>query len=551
MKNFTREYIIENIETLTDNVITLSVASNAPYTRYDEKGNAYDEVLQISENAIDFSRLVDERCPFIYEHDTDKQLGVVEKAYIVDNKLYVDVRFSENEFPQNVLKDIISGIRRNTSIGYAINDYTMIRNPHQNPTMLVTKWMPYECSSVSCPADYTVGYSRSLQKETTTMNNEEDKKIEAKKCDDEEEIRSLGELTNNETLAAEFIANKRSLTEFKAELKSIKENKLNVKERKMEKYSLRKAILSNTTHGKFDVDSIENKVNEELKRKFNVADADIVMPSKRAIDGSEVLNQVDYRPDLYAGMLRPESTIARAGVTYVNVDGPSINFAVQTSGTVGGFVGTNNEIPSATATWEQKTLEPKKFGAYQEINYKALLQDRPEIENLIVNDILAGLDEIRDKALICGSGENNEPLGIYTLSTINTVTMPSAWTLSTALAFEKPIRDANINTNNLKWIMSSDKYYELASTPKSSTAVNEFLVEDGKMLGYECIIDNHLPASGIMLGDFSEALVADFEPISLKIVEDAQLSRKQAVEVQAFGAINVVVRRPKAFTKGA
>jgi len=34
----------------------------------------------------------------------------------------------------------------------------------------------------------------------------------------------------------------------------------------------------------------------------------------------------------------------------------------------------------------------------------------------------------------------------------------------------------------------------------------------------------------------------------LKVVEDAALSRKQAVEVQAFEAMDCLVRRPKSFT---
>ena len=113
--NMTRELTAPD-ESVADNIITLSVASSAPYQREHPKLGTYDEVLVISEEAINFTRLVDERSPFLTNHDTDKQIGVVEKAYIKDEKLYVDVRFSENQYAQRILNDIKAGIRRNCSI---------------------------------------------------------------------------------------------------------------------------------------------------------------------------------------------------------------------------------------------------------------------------------------------------------------------------------------------------------------------------------------------------------------------------------------------------
>jgi hypothetical protein len=113
---YTRDFTpIERMESEA-NVLTFSVASPAPYERSDKQHGSYYEVLQISDDAINFERLVDQRCPFLYEHDTDKQIGVVERAWIENEKLYVQVRFSENFEAQEVVSDIITGIRRNCSI---------------------------------------------------------------------------------------------------------------------------------------------------------------------------------------------------------------------------------------------------------------------------------------------------------------------------------------------------------------------------------------------------------------------------------------------------
>lgn len=116
MKTYVRDFTPTEEKLSDENIITLSVASSTPYQRESKKLGVYDEVLVISDEAINFYRLVDERCPFLLDHDVAKQIGIVEKAYIADGKLYVDVRFSENPYAQRTLDDIKAGIRRNVSI---------------------------------------------------------------------------------------------------------------------------------------------------------------------------------------------------------------------------------------------------------------------------------------------------------------------------------------------------------------------------------------------------------------------------------------------------
>jgi hypothetical protein len=46
---------------------------------------------------------------------------MVEKAYIIENKVFVKVRFSKNDaFADRIYKDILDGIIKNVSIGYQI-----------------------------------------------------------------------------------------------------------------------------------------------------------------------------------------------------------------------------------------------------------------------------------------------------------------------------------------------------------------------------------------------------------------------------------------------
>lgn len=114
-KTVKRNLQINTVQKHQQNTITFSCASNAPYLRSDDDFSYY-EILEISKNAISFQRLLDNKSPLLFQHNTERQIGVVEKAWLQNNKLYVTCRFSNNDFAQQILKDIKDGIRRNVSI---------------------------------------------------------------------------------------------------------------------------------------------------------------------------------------------------------------------------------------------------------------------------------------------------------------------------------------------------------------------------------------------------------------------------------------------------
>lgn len=629
---FNRAYSVEDMTTGEDpNVISFSLASANPYLREDSHGKKFYEILEISEEAIDFTRLVDNRAPLLFSHDPERQLGAITKAWIENGKLMVTAKFSSNSFPQSILRDIQDGLRKNVSVGYQILDFVMVKeNDYEHPVMLVKHWLPLEGSIVSIPADEQVGIGRSLESvddemedksteadktpeevkacesassEDKTKECEEDDKDrnadtpedcketpaeatpeadEEKACGEEPEekavcpecgndpctceeekkkaaevaeIRSLSELTNTKELAEKYISENRSLDEFKAAVKELNKEELNVKENKptMEKFNILKALRGFTSKADANFsESYEFKMIEEAKRNHNALDADIILEPEmfRSLDGSEPLNQTIYRTDLYTGVLRPESVLAKTGATVIPVDGPSISFSVATSGMAGGFVDLNGEIPSADMSFALKQMTPKKCGAYTQIDYKALLQDRPEIEGIVMDDIVKGVDEAIDFAAITGTGENNEPTGIMHAAGVNEIAASGIYTLEGIQEFEEKIRESNDFTENLTWVMCGKDYYKFMRTYLSSVSQNEFLLDPKTrlMLGHPVAICNKLQPGEVILGNFAELFVATFDGLRLKVVEDAQLSRKQAVEVQCFTAADVLVRRPKSFS---
>jgi len=128
-------------------------SSEYPVARY--FGN---EVLSHDEQAADLSRLND-GAPLLFNHNPDKVVGVVERAWIDGKKKrgYAKVRFSRNKFAQEVLDDVKDGILRGISFGYAID-----KMEEREGDFVATNWSPHEVSVVSIPADPTIGIGRSL-----------------------------------------------------------------------------------------------------------------------------------------------------------------------------------------------------------------------------------------------------------------------------------------------------------------------------------------------------------------------------------------------------
>lgn len=181
-----------------EDLVEMSISSEAPYERW-----FGIEILRHSPDAVDLSRLADGRHPFLVGHDTEKQVGVIKRAFIDtdDKKLRGAVKFSRSAYAQEIRQDVEDEIRTLISVGYMIDEIEEVEkaadgslttrrrltgeeferemlNQHgadfyragqaaarakgsEPPVFIVTRWQPFEASVVPVPADVTVGIGRS------------------------------------------------------------------------------------------------------------------------------------------------------------------------------------------------------------------------------------------------------------------------------------------------------------------------------------------------------------------------------------------------------
>ena len=674
--DFKRQMQTTDFQQAENKQLVFSVADQMPYLRHDDLFGDYYQVLQISEDAIDTTRLV-KNMPFLKDHDHSAQLGAVKKFWLQDKKLYVSVKFSRSKFAQSIKEDIIDLIRQNTSIGYFVDQFMKTGQIDGIPVLRAVKWTPYECSSVSVPASVFVGYNRSIeikeQKGAEMKNAQTDKtdtaselatkeleveeanrslesedstietvaktdevveeikekaietveetkeeicpecnkpvgECECKACGEEAkekecggeqkpeekaleitkdalaealtkqieadaaEIKSLGELVGDVETANKFIAEKRSLDQFKTYLKTknSEKSKNSIQDKcKMENkyFSISKAIRNACSQYKKDVsEEYETQVIAENKRNLGVQDADIVLTNRemyqRALPtggilaptatlGAELIKE-DYLPQEFVTYLRPQLTLEKTGYYSIPVNGNAVSFAVCTSGSVAKMYNLDDELEDGDMKFASKTLTPHKAGVCIPVPYSLILQARPEVDAMVEADIVNALYQVRDEQILVGTGTSGQCLGILSTAGINAVTgvsLSAGDAFGGVLSAVNEIRKANVFSENLSFVMNGDTYVTLCKTMKNdNNCFAGFIIENDKINNYPVFVNNKMPANTILVGDFTQVAVGDFEGLKLK-VDDITYIKQNAIQIVAIKAFDCVVRRPGAFTK--
>jgi HK97 family phage major capsid protein/HK97 family phage prohead protease len=547
--------------------IEFPFSSEFPVSRY--FGN---EVLSHDERSADLSRLNDS-APLLFNHDPNKVIGVVERAWIDGKKKrgYVNVRFSRNAFAQEVLADVRDGVLRNVSFGYAINEMEQ----RGSGDFVATSWAPYEVSVVSIPADPTVGVGRSLETDPAApaasptpetepevpMENTPD--ISAVRAEAAAEaakaerarisgITALTEKHGMADLGRQLIEGGRSLDEARAAVlekigakpvETVAPVEMAAQERAA--YSITAGIRAALTG---DWSSREAGLVRELSREVEksgvskTAERSFFVPfsalAKRATyvtSGATTggnLVATDLLADDFIEYLRNNSLMLSLGVR--TMPGLVGNVAVPRRSGVANtyYLSTQTTaITQSESTFDQVTMAPKNLAALSKYSRQTLLQGTPGIEELVRRDLTDGLNLAVDLGILNGSGSSGQPTGIMQTSGIGSVAMGTnggAITLEKLVDLETEVmidngavnRDAVAYVTNAK-VMGALKKLRAGG---STTGDGPFLVNSvpnalgrgpagTQINGYPIGVTNQVPSNltkGTSSGVCSAVLMGDF-----------------------------------------
>lgn len=172
---FTRDIEINSIRKMegdgNDRKFQLSFSSEEPYERYWGR-----EILDHAAGAVDLTRLQEIGC-VLFNHDRDVVIGKVVRVWLENNRGYAEIEFDSDDESEKIYQKVASGTLKGVSVGYRVTAWeevldnkTSSDGRFRGPARIARKWMPFEISIVSVPADSTVGVGRELETEVSGQN---------------------------------------------------------------------------------------------------------------------------------------------------------------------------------------------------------------------------------------------------------------------------------------------------------------------------------------------------------------------------------------------
>lgn len=560
------------------------------------------EVLDHSPEAVDLSRLLT-GAPLLLEHRRSEQIGVVEKAWLDgDRKIRALVRFSRSELAEPVWQDVLDGIRRNISCSYLIHEMVLERSESGVDHYRITRWEPYEVSSVSVPADPTVGVGRSSEATTNTITirgtamptpnpaHEDGQRSAAAPAAiitdpvaaDRQRVAdviALGDRFNQRDLATEAISKgysadqmrslilerqapaaplsqapaeqgARDLPGFKTQVSA---RALGVSEKEQEQYSLMRA-LNAAASGDWSKAGLERAINiaaaEEVKREARgfFVPHDILMRglSKGAPGKGGELVTTELLLEQFADILRNKTVMAQLGMKLLTGLDGDIDLPKKTSGSAFQWLGEGEDAIDSDFDFTTLNMTPKTIAGAIPLTRKLRKQASRSIESLIITDLIDGMGVAIDYAMLAGPG-GKAPLGL-----LNDIGVPGLTYPAGGISFGKlvdmltKIGTYNADRGSLAYLTSVVERGYALQTLKNNVSGASYLWDNDRVNGHKAEATNQVAADTWIFGDFSQVICGMWGVLDLK-PDTAKLAASDGLVLRAFQDVDVVNRRKESF----
>lgn len=568
-----------------DRTLEFPFASEKPVERYYGM-----EVLSMDEKSMDLTRLND-GAPLLYQHDADRIVGVVQKAYIKNKRAYARVKLANNELGREMQELIKDGIIRNVSFGYKIN--AMEADESTSPvTYRATNFQPFEISLVTVPADESVGIGRSafdnkgVDTASAVENNpngvitvDQTLNVEAiraeavqAKAKEAAEMIALGQRTKNIELAQEFIANSRSLDELRSALlekMGVQEKPLNPKDaeigmsdKEKRDFSFIRAINALAHPNSQEAQraaAFEMEVSRAAQQKSGKEARGILIPADvlgygrrdltvGSASGGGDLVATDLMSDSFIDLLRKALVLQTAGATVMTGLQGMVALPRQSGGATVYHVAESGSITESQLTVDQVTMQPRTIGALTDYSRRLLLQSSIDIENLVRRDLAQQIAIEVENQAINGTGASSYPLGFLNVTGINTES--GYTTFADYVNAEAALSTDNALLGSLGYLMNSALRGTLKVTEKSAsgTTANFIYEGDNTINGYPAYVSNSMPNNTAVFANFSDILIGFWSGLDI-MVDPYTGSASGTVRVVAMQDYDVAIRHPESICK--
>lgn len=598
-----RDFVVEtrNIDEET-RTVEIAFSSETPVSRW-----FGEEILDHSLESVRLGRLRDGAAVLV-NHDTRDQVGVVDSARIDnDRRGRAVIRFSRSARGEEVFQDVVDGIRKLVSVGYRIHKYQVEEREGDADRVLVTDWEPYELSLVPIPADHSVGVGRSHNdsnpeetEEVRTMNDKvvdkpEEQQRSAPEFDADKERQRLRTEETKRREAIDALADKHDLADLGREAISEGWTVEQFNSKALEKVGERNNAargdmeeeinlgLDRKDREKFSfvrlMAAMENPNDRAAQKRagheFEVcAEAEKLMPGDfnargcyvppeiigdalsrdlsagTATDGAELV-ATNLLAGEYIDVLRNNMIAMQAGARMLPGLVGDVAIPRQTSGAAMTWISAEDgDATESEPQFDQVTLTPKDAAVYTEVTRRLMLQSTPAIEGIVRNDLFMAIALGLDNAVFNGSGSSGQPQGIDGATGVDDPTISSATapTYAELVAIVKTIMASNALRGRPVWAISPATWEKFMTTPRQGSGVEgNFIMVDGKAVGFDTLVTTQLNASDFVFGDFTNILIGEWGGLEIN-VDPYTHSLKGKTRFVAFKTCDIAIRHPEALS---
>jgi len=571
---------LTSFDEIEDRTYEFPFSSEYPVARY--FGN---EILSHEGSAADLSRLND-GAPLLFNHNPDKVIGVVERAYIDGKRRrgYARVRFSRNPFAQEVLSDVKDGVLRNVSFGYSIDKM----EERGSGDFVATAWSPYEISVVSVPADPGVGIGRSFEADNPAAsaaptpdpvpsmeNTTPDLAVVRAEAAEAERSRIAGisalcDKHGMADLGHQLIESGRSIDEARAAVLDkldIQQEPVNMSaadiglsEKESRGFSFLRAInyLANPTdRAAREAAAFEIEASEAAAAKLGRQSRGITIPQdvlRRDLNvgaatagGNLVATELDAGS--FIDLLRNASALDQAGATVLTGLTGNVAIPRQSGAATAYWVAESGSPTESQQTVDQVSLVPRTVAAYTDYSRRLMIQSSIDVENMVRNDLARVIALKIDAAGLYGTGSSSEPLGLKNTTGIGTVDFAAAApTFAEVVDLESDVATANALAGNPVYLMNAAMRGNLKTTKKDAGS-GIFIMENGEVNGYRGVLSNQVASGDLWFGNFADLIIGYFSGLDI-MVDPYTHSTSGTVRVVALQDVDIAIRHAESFSRG-
>ena len=240
--------------------------------------------------------------------------------------------------------------------------------------------------------------------------------------------------------------------------------------------------------------------------------------------------------------LRDSMVLAQAGARFVNATS-NLDF-VAYSGSNCGWGDEIEEAADASGKFSIKKLTPKRLCAVLPISKTFLAQADGSAEALLRQDLVNAVSETLQKTIL-GSvkGSDAQPQGLM----FGVAADAAAFTYADVVKMESALEAKNYNVDQARWIVSPSAKALMRNT-KIDAGSGLFVYDKNEILGVPAYSTSSMVNNGVIYGDFSELIIANWDSISI-LVDPYTLAAKNQIRLVVNYYVNYILRREDALVK--